>query len=266
MNTYRFPDYQVAGDADATVFLLHGAYGSKDYFRQEIATLVAAGYRVVAWDAPGYGISPLPAGGLSIEGLADAAARLIERVGSRRNVVLGHSMGGITAPLATLRAGDKVQGLVISATLATFARKSAEDKVKFLEERIAPLRQGRPFREAALPVIRGMFAPGSAGPLVDQVVEVASGMRGETFVAAIEAITRYDGEANLAALRVPTLLIAGAEDKVGRPDGMRSLTQVIPDARFVCIDGAGHYAFAEQPEAFNAALLGFLAEVMPVQA
>src|SRR5687768_4285553 len=94
---YQFPDFQVAGSGDTTVFLLHGAYGSKDYFAHEIATRVGAGLRVVAWDAPGYGISPLPAGGLSIEGLADAAARLIDLMGSRRNVVLGHSMGGIVA-------------------------------------------------------------------------------------------------------------------------------------------------------------------------
>ena len=46
----RVPDFQVAGDSDTTVFLLHGAYGSKDYFRPEIETLVRAGLRVVAWD------------------------------------------------------------------------------------------------------------------------------------------------------------------------------------------------------------------------
>ena len=109
-STYRFPDYQVAGEADTTVYLLHGAYGSKDYFRAEIETLVKAGFRVVAWDAPGYGISPLPAGGLRIEGLAEAAARLIERTGSKTNIIMGHSMGGITAPLVTRLAADKVHG------------------------------------------------------------------------------------------------------------------------------------------------------------
>ncbi|MBL8376315.1 MAG: alpha/beta fold hydrolase [Burkholderiales bacterium] len=262
MNHYRFPDYQVAGDADSTVFLLHGAYGAKDYFRAEIETLVRAGYRVVAWDAPGYGISPLPQGGLSIEGLAEAAARLIEREGTARNVVVGHSMGGIAAPLVTLLAGDKVHGLVISATVASFSRKSEQDKITFVEERIGPIRRGQPFREAALPVIRSMFAPDSKGPLVDLVTEVAAGMRGETFCAAIEAITRYDGEDNLRRVKVPTLLVAGEADKVGRPEGMQSLTKLIPNARFVCIPNAGHYAFAEQPAAFNDALLGFLDEVM----
>ncbi|WP_382320511.1 alpha/beta fold hydrolase [Hydrogenophaga sp. UC242_50] len=266
MNTYRFPDYEVAGDADTTVFLLHGAYGSRAYFRPLIDTLVRAGYRVVAWDAPGYGLSPLPQGGLSIEGLAEAAARLIEREGSRRNVVVGHSMGGIVAPLASLLSLGRVHGVVISATVATFSRKSAQDKATFAEERIGPIRRGLPFKEAALPVIRGMLAPTSSGPLVDLVVDVASGMRAETFCAAIEAIVGYDGEDNLKAVSVPTLLIAGAQDKVGRPEGMQSLTALIPDSRFVCIDGAAHYAFAEQAPAFNAALLGFLSELPALRA
>ena len=94
----RVPDFQVAGDGDTTVFLLHGAYGSKDYFQHEIATLVGAGLRVVAWDAPGYGLSPLPAEGLSIESMAEACGRLIDLMGTARNILLGHSMGGIIAP------------------------------------------------------------------------------------------------------------------------------------------------------------------------
>jgi len=259
MNRLRLPDHAVSGDSDTTVFLLHGAYGSKDYFRDLTGTLVRAGYRVVAWDAPGYGLSPLPANGLSIEHLAEAAARLIEHAGSRRNIVMGHSMGGITAPLVTRLAGDRVHGLGISATLGSFARKSAEDKVTFLKERIDPLKRGVPFRTAAESVVRSMFAPGSAGPLVDQVREVALSMSADTFCAAIEAIVNYDGLQTMREVGVPALLIAGAQDKVGRPDGMRELTAVIPGARFVCIEGAGHYSFAEQPEAFNAALLSFLA-------
>lgn len=120
MSNTRMPDFQVAGNADTTVYLLHGAYGSKDYFRAEIETLVRAGYRVVAWDAPGYGLSPLPEGGLSIESIAAAATRLIEHTGTARNIVVGHSMGGIAAPLVTLLAGERVHGLVVSATLGSF--------------------------------------------------------------------------------------------------------------------------------------------------
>lgn len=262
MNPYRFPDYQVTGDADTTVFLLHGAYGSKKYFEYQINTLAANGYRVVAWDAPGYGASPLPEGGLTIERLADTAATLVERVGTSKNVVLGHSMGGIVAPGVAVRLPGKVQGLVVSATVGSFNRKSEADRKTFLEERIAPLKQGKSFRETAMPVILSMFAEGGVkGPMAELVKEVAASTRLETFIAAIEAITHYDGLDTLRQVAVPTLLIAGAHDNVGRPDGMEAMKELIPQAEFVCIPDAAHYAFAEQHDVFNAHLLKFLKSI-----
>jgi pimeloyl-ACP methyl ester carboxylesterase len=260
MNTpYRFPDYQVAGAGDTTVFLLHGAYGSKDYFRHEIATLAQAGLRVVAWDAPGYGISPLPPGGLSIEGLADAAARLVDKEGTRFNVVLGHSMGGIVAPAVHAARPNSVHAVVVSATVASFSQKSDADKKTFLAERIEPLKQGRSFRDTAGPVVASMFAPGSGGPMVELVREVALTTPVDTFCAAIEAIVNYDGLDNLRGIRVPTLLMAGQHDKVGRPEGMAQIqTRFVPHAELVVLPQSGHYAFAEEHELFNQHLLAFI--------
>lgn len=262
---YRFPDFQVAGGGDTTVFLLHGAYGSKAYFEHEIATLVRAGLRVVAWDAPGYNLSPLPEGGLSIEGLAQAAARLIDLMGTRRNIVLGHSMGGIVAPAVYAARPDKVHAVVISATVASFSQKSEEDKRTFLAERVEPLRQGKSFAETAGAVIQSMFAPGSSGPLVERVRSVALSTPSETFCSAIEAITRYDGVDKLRNLKVPTLLLAGQHDKVGRPDGMLNLQKsFVPHAQFHCLPGSGHYSFAEEPDLFNQILLDFIRQLPPV--
>ncbi len=52
MRPYRLPDYLVSGESDTTLYMLHGAYGSKEYFRYTIDRFVRAGYRVVASDAP----------------------------------------------------------------------------------------------------------------------------------------------------------------------------------------------------------------------
>jgi pimeloyl-ACP methyl ester carboxylesterase len=47
MRAYRLPDYMVSGESDTTLYLLHGAYGSKEYFRFTIERFVAHGFRVV---------------------------------------------------------------------------------------------------------------------------------------------------------------------------------------------------------------------------
>lgn len=257
MPTPRVPDHEVHGDGDTTLYLLHGAYGSKAYFRDLTAAFVGAGLRVVAWDAPGYGLSPLPEK-LNIPDMAEAAARLIDATGTPTNIVLGHSMGGIIAPAVCTLRPDRVHGLIISATVASFSEKSDEDKRVFLAERIEPLQKGRSFVDVAGAVVNSMFAPGSAGPRVEWVRQVALGMRKETFISAISAIVHYEGVPALKALRLPVLLIAGAHDKVGKPEGMRAMTRFIPHARFVCVEGAGHYAFAEQQDTFTGHVLDFI--------
>ncbi|UUZ66594.1 alpha/beta hydrolase (plasmid) [Polaromonas sp. P1-6] len=103
-----------------------------------------------------------------------------------------------------------------------------------------------------------MFAPGSAGTMVDLVKEVALGTSADTFIAAITAIVNYEGVDTLQKVKVPTLLLAGAHDKVGRPDGMEKIKTFIPQADFVCIPDAAHYAFAEQHALFNQHLIDFL--------
>lgn len=266
LQPYRFPDFQVSGAGDTTVFLLHGAYGAKDYFRYQIATLVEAGLRVVAWDAPGYGLSPLPEGGLEIERLGETVGCLMDREGTRTNIVLGHSMGGITAPAVYAARPEKVHGVIVSATAGSFSQKSLEDQKTFLAERVEPLRAGNTFKDTAGAVIDSMFAPGSKGPMVDLVREIALSTNADTFCAAITAITRYNGEPNLKSLKVPTLLLAGAYDKVGRPEAMEGVkTQFIPHADYFCIPDAGHYAFAEQPVLFNQHLLHFIRERVMAQ-
>ena len=85
MKQQTLPDYMVSGEGDTTVYLLHGAYGSKEYWRFTIKELVGAGFRVIAWDAPGYGISALPEK-MTIASLAESFNRLVAATRSRRTV------------------------------------------------------------------------------------------------------------------------------------------------------------------------------------
>lgn len=261
MSDIRIPDHEVAGHGEVTVFLLHGAYGSKTYYKDVIASLVDEGFRVVAWDAPGYGLSPLPSE-YSIEVLAEACATLVRAVGGKTNILLGHSMGGIVAPLAAKKLGNVLSGLVISATVGSFSNKTPEEQETFLKERVEPLSQGENLSDAAEPVIRSMFAPGSSGERVERVVAEARRTPGKTFVSAIRAIVEYDGSAAIDAIAIPTLVIAGQYDSVGTPAGMKALAENIEGAEYVEVADAGHYAWAERPDVFMPALVQFIKRVV----
>lgn len=255
------PDHAVAhahGEpSGTTVFLLHGAFGAKEYWRAQVQALVQAGCRVVAWDAPGYGLSPLPQG-FGIDLCAQALARLIDKEGGERNVVLGHSMGGFIAQRAWLHARSRIHGYVLSATSAAFGRPDGDFQREFVRARVAPLDASRTLPEHAPGMLRRMMAEGASGPAVDLLIATVSQMREETFRAAVAAIAAYEGRDILPTLDVPVLCIAGALDATAPAAVMEKMAAKIAGAEFVSLDGLGHFGWAEAPERFNAELLGFL--------
>jgi 3-oxoadipate enol-lactonase len=240
-----------------TVFLLHGAFGAKEYWRAQVQALAQAGCRVVAWDAPGYGLSPLPPG-FGIDLCARALARLLDKEGGARNVVLGHSMGGFIAQRAWLHARGRIHGYVLSATSAAFGKPDGDFQQEFVRQRVAPLDAGLTIAQHAPGMLRRMMAAGADGPGVGLLVSTVSLMREDTFRAAVAAIATYEGREILPTIDVPVLCIAGALDATAPAAVMEKMAAKIAGAEFVALEGLGHFGWAEAPERFNAALLGFL--------
>lgn len=259
--TESLPVHEIAGEGPLTVFLLHGAYGDGRYFANTRDVLVEAGYRVVVWDCPGYRTSPTPSD-TSILANAQAAATLVKAVGGERNVLLGHSMGGLIAPRAALIAGNAVRALVLSSTTAGLQTRTPEEQRAFFAERVDPITEGKSVGEYAPGLLRTMMGPAASGPLVDRVVEVVCEMRTEAFKAAMTAIAEYgEGVDTLRAQVVPALLIAGELDPACPVAGMQYMAELLPDSELHEIAGVGHYGFAERPDEFHRLLLDFLGRI-----
>ncbi len=264
--TRTLPDYSVTGAGTVTVFLLHGAFGAKEYWRNQLGAFSAAGLRIVAWDAPGYGCSPLP-DDFSVETAASALVALIARERTETNVVLGHSMGGMVAIRAYGMAPELVDGLVLSATSAAFGRSDGEWQREFVRTRVAPLDAGRRLEDFAPGMLRAMFAPGITNEATDLVIRVVSQMKPETFRAAIEAVTRFDARDVLPKMSVPVLCLAGGHDlSAAPPKVMEKMAAKIAGSEYQCMDHVGHFGWAEDPEDYNARVLGFLRARIPAAA
>jgi 3-oxoadipate enol-lactonase len=262
----RLPDYQVTGEGPVTVFLLHGIYGSKEYWRFVTERLIGRGYRVIAWDAPGYGLSPLPQD-FSFDLVAEAGAALIRAQGSERNIVYGHSMGGQITPRIRLKVPERVHGIVISSTIGYFANRTKEEQEEFVRKRTAPPPPGTDPIEANMMVVNSMLGPTSRGAEVDLVRLWASRTPPDTVKAAVRAVQTYpEAEAlsGFKAIDVPALLVAGEVDQVGHPAGMQRVAAMISNCAFGVVSGSGHYPWAENPEQFNAHFFGFLERNFPL--
>jgi pimeloyl-ACP methyl ester carboxylesterase len=214
----------------------------------------------VAWDAPGYGISPLP-DPFSFDVVAEAGAQLVRAQGGKRNVVFGHSMGGQITPRIRLKVPDLVHGIVISATIGYFGNRTKEEQEEFVRKRTAPPPPGTDPYTAQLAMVNSMLGPSSSGPEVELVRWVASRTPPKTVQAAVKAVQAYPEAEAVAAIRavnVPALLVAGEVDQTGHPAGMKRVAAMISGSAFAVVSGSGHYPWAENPAEFNRAFFGFL--------
>jgi 3-oxoadipate enol-lactonase len=225
--------------------------------------LADAGYRVIAWDQPGYGASPL-VDPYNVKNVATALRQLMEHLGARRNIVLGHSMGGMIAQEAYAHFPALMSGLILSATTPAFGKQGGEWQREFLRTHFAPLDAGRSMASLAGKLVEDSVAPGTSDALKRAMTAVMVEVPEPTYRLAVTAIVGFDRRANLANIRVPTLLLSGEHDTTAAPAVMERMAAHIPDAEYRQLPGVGHIASMERPEDFNRAVIGFLHQHFPV--
>lgn len=239
----------------ALVFL-HGVGGGHHAWDGQLRHFADLGYPSHAWDQPGYGhsVSVEP---YDLEQIALSLKRLIDALGGDPVVLVGHSMGGMVAQEAYARFPEIVKALVLAFTSASFAG-GTEFAKRFIAERIGPLDEGRTMAEIAarlMPTMRGRKSDPQGAAHAERIM---AGILPDTYRAAVRLVTTFDRKESLARIAVPTLLVAGSDDKTAPPGMMQQMAAAIPDSELVVLDGCGHLGPLDQPEAFNAALERFL--------
>jgi pimeloyl-ACP methyl ester carboxylesterase len=258
------PQFISEGAGGTAIFLLHGVGGGHGIWAANTQALADAGYRVIAWDAPGYAGSPLVEP-YDIGHVAGALKALIRHIGARRNLLLGHSMGGMIAQQAYADFPALIDGLMLSATTAAFGKPGGEWQKEFLRARFAPLDAGRSMASLAGELVDGLVAPQASGEARRAMTSVMATVPEQTYRLAVTAIAGFDQRANLAGIRVPTLVLSGEHDKTAAPSVMERMAARIPGAQYLQLPGVGHVANAERPADFNRAVLDFLKQHFPLQ-
>ena len=236
----------------ARLFFLHGVGGGSAAWDRQVAHFSALGHRCLAWDQPGYGgtraVEPYTLGAVAAE-----LRRLLEEP----SVLVGHSMGGFIAQEAYARFPELVRALVLGFTSAAFAGGS-ELARQFIAARLGPLDAGRTMAEVAAGLMPGLRGAKSDPQALARAQRIMAAIPPETYRKAVQLLTSFDRRENLARIAVPTLLVAGSDDRVAPPAGMKRMAKSIPRAEYVLLQGCGHLGPMDQPEAFNAVLENFL--------
>ena len=103
-----------------------------------------------------------------------------------------------------------------------------------------------------------LLRAGAPADLLAEVTDIMAEVRAPGYCSAAIALGATDLSAQLAEIRVPTLVIHGDQDSVVPLSTGRMLAERIPGARLEVIKDAGHASNQEQPEAFNTAVREFL--------
>lgn len=239
------------------LLFLHGVGGGHHAWERQLPYFAGLGYPSHAWDQPGYGESPV-VDPYDLEQVSAALQRLVAALGGEPVVLVGHSMGGLVAQEAYVRHPEIVRALVLCFTSPAFAGGDSEFTRQFIAARIAPLDQGQGMADIArrlMPTMKGSVSDPAGLALAEKIM---AGVPPDTYRKAVKLLTTFDRRRELAGIRVPTLLVAGSDDRTAPPKVMEKMAQKIPGAEYVVLEGCGHLGPMDQPDAFNAALLGFL--------
>ena len=242
--------YVEAGSGALTpIVFLHGVGSDKSVWHPQLDHFGKT-RRAIAFDYPGYGDSDPAFKGTTRDDYAAAILSAMDSLGVRRAHVCGLSLGGVVAIAMHHAAHDRCASLTLADTFAVhpdgraiYDRSIAgsADLPAMAEARVDVL-----LRQPAYPEVRR------------EVVETMSRIDPAAYRTGAEAVWLADQSDRAEAIRVPTLIICGEEDKATPQVLSHELQSMIPGSRLEMIPCAGHLTNLEKPDAFNSIVGQFL--------
>lgn len=247
--------YYEAYGRGTPLVLMHGFAGTAESWKPQISEL-SAEYRLILHDARGHwrSESPRSADLYSHETFADDLRALLDHLGAESAIVGGLSMGGVIALTFYFKYPARVRALILADSGPGWRNperraewtRSRETVARLLEEGGMPA-----FAKSKYALLDYYTAPEIM--LQHDPIGLAHVNRKVLVIPDSQLIDR------LHEVRVPALVIVGADDTDFLGAG-EVMARKIPGAAHVVIPKAGHGANVDQPEAFNRAILDFLAE------
>lgn len=247
--------YERAGSGPPLV-LLHGYVGDgRSTWRHQIDNL-SSDFTVLAWDAPGAGLSTDPPESFGMNGYADCLAALLTELGIERAHIGGISFGAALAIAFAHRHPSVPRSLVLTSAYAGWAGSLPSPEVQRRLDQALRLSHVTP-REFCAALLPTMFRKSVPEADVAAFAEAMAAFHPAGFRAMAIACAENLRDA-LPAIGVPAMLIYGEDDVRAPREVAESLHAAIKGSRLVFAPGAGHVCTIESPGFVNDVIRGFL--------
>lgn len=250
---YRF-DGPAKETLDAPVLVLSNSLGTDHaMWDAQIAGLVPH-VRVLRYDQRGHGASDAPVGAYSMDRLGRDAVELLDALGLARVHFCGLSLGGMVGQWLACHAPERIEKLILANTSAYMGPPAGwQARIENVAAHgMGPLAQGS---------IGRWFTPefpDAAPDVVERIRMMLLANNPAGYAGCCAAIRDMDQRPLARLNHVPTLVIAGQDDLATPVADGRFLADMAANARLRVLAPAAHLSNVEQPEAFLAAMLGFL--------
>lgn len=247
--------YRESGRQDApALVLLHGIGSTSAAWRLQYGPL-GAHFRVIAWDAPGYGGSkPLAGEAPGVEAYANALARLLDALGIRRAIVATNSWGTPTGVVFARLFPERVRALVLGGPAAGWGSAPKDEREKRIAARIERVTTLglKKMREADAP---GLVPPGTRAEVLEWITG-AEGLHIAGYAQAARMLGTVDVPREAVSVSCPAKVVVGEKDQRTPPEtNAKRIAAALPNATLLMIPNCGHLPHLEYPQVFNDAVL-----------
>jgi len=252
--------YDLVGPDNApTVCITHSLASDGGSWAEQVPSLLQTGFRVLRIDMRGHGGSDPVPGDYTMRVLAEDVAAVLQALAISRAHYIGLSIGGMIGQAFALAHGERLISALWCDTLPASPKGAAEiwaQRMKTVRDAnsLAPIADGTV--ERWLTDAFKVKNPGRWTQIRDTVI----GTTPAGYLGCCAAILDFDFVPQLPSVRVPLLVVCGADDPGTPASENRRLAGLVPGARYEEIAGMKHFPNVEAPDAFNRIMLGWLEE------
>jgi 3-oxoadipate enol-lactonase len=247
--------YDLIGqDKAPVVCMAHSLASDSGMWAEQVQPLLDGGFRVLRVDIRGHGGSEATPAPYTMVQLAGDIADVLTKLGLSDVHFVGLSIGGMMGLALALHYPAGLKSIMICDALAAAPPNAKE----LWEPRVAAVRQAGSLESLAGPTIQRWLSPAfqQRNPKRwQQIFDTIVGTSVEGFAGCAAALQDFDFLAQLPTIRLPTLVVCGANDPGAPPAASKAIAAGIPGARYEEIPDALHFPNVETPEPFNRILL-----------
>ena len=244
--------YSVAGKGDPALVFIHCWGCNRNFWENQVAEFSKTN-RVVTIDLPGHGESGAGRKDWSIESYGDDVKTVVTKLGLKRVVLVGSSMGGPIALEAAKRMPDNVVAIVPVDSLQNVEVSITPEQADAVIKQMTA-----DYKNSTTALLNQFFfAPGTPEAVKTRVINEALSRQPETAVAILKGIFAYKPGPTLKELKVPIKAINADLN----PTMLEINRKYAPQFDAVIIKGTGHYPMLEDPARFNQMLAEILKDL-----